>query len=150
MSSEGISIVSHTICEGIRVENTDGCLVPTTSTCGGNDKFSEMSGSMPDPIVVSGSIRVSPGYCEIMCRANCSCIAYSSFRDDRTGCELYYGDIRYLRHIINKGNDFTYVRGIFLQNPIRLACMIDMGAPLNVPVSGATLGQIFNMLGEPV
>ena len=28
--------------------------------------------------------------------------------------------------------------------------MIDTGAPLSVPVSGATLGQIFNVVGEPV
>ncbi|KAM7519277.1 hypothetical protein LguiB_018239 [Lonicera macranthoides] len=73
--------------------------------------FSEMSGSMPDPIVVSGSIRLRPDDCEMICRANCSCIAYSSFRDDRTGCELYYGDRRDLRHIINKGKGFIYVRG---------------------------------------
>ncbi|CAN6483807.1 unnamed protein product [Victoria cruziana] len=28
--------------------------------------------------------------------------------------------------------------------------VIDMGAPLSVPIGGATLGQIFNVLGEPV
>ncbi|XBJ09259.1 hypothetical protein VPH35_014358 [Triticum aestivum] len=28
--------------------------------------------------------------------------------------------------------------------------VIDMGAPLSVPVGGATLGRIFNVLGEPV
>ncbi|XVF40657.1 hypothetical protein PTKIN_Ptkin01aG0132000 [Pterospermum kingtungense] len=28
--------------------------------------------------------------------------------------------------------------------------VIDTGVPLSVPVGGATLGQIFNVLGEPV
>ena len=28
--------------------------------------------------------------------------------------------------------------------------VIDTGAPLSVPVGGATLGRIFNVLGEPV
>ncbi|PRQ20495.1 putative H(+)-transporting two-sector ATPase [Rosa chinensis] len=28
--------------------------------------------------------------------------------------------------------------------------VIDTGAPLSVPVGGATLGLIFNLLGEPV
>ena len=27
--------------------------------------------------------------------------------------------------------------------------VIDTGAPLSVPVGGATLGRIFNVLGEP-
>ncbi|MFS7933886.1 putative H(+)-transporting two-sector ATPase [Helianthus anomalus] len=28
--------------------------------------------------------------------------------------------------------------------------VIDTGAPLSVPVGGATLGRIFNVLGEPI
>nr|VDD65357.1 unnamed protein product [Brassica oleracea] len=28
--------------------------------------------------------------------------------------------------------------------------VVDMGNPLSVPVGGATLGRIFNVLGEPV
>ncbi|KAL3535827.1 hypothetical protein ACH5RR_004288 [Cinchona calisaya] len=111
MLDQGVaSIVTHTLCEGEDVGST-GCVIPMPSMCGDKDKFSEIKGSMPTSVVVYGSIRMGPSDCEIMCRNNCSCIAYSSFCDDGTGCELYYGSKWDLLYGIGKGNGIIHVRG---------------------------------------
>uniref|UniRef100_A0A5B7ADK0 Apple domain-containing protein n=1 Tax=Davidia involucrata TaxID=16924 RepID=A0A5B7ADK0_DAVIN len=106
---QGIAIVNHTMCDGTSVVNSNGSLIPMPSMCGDNDKFSEIRGSMPNSMIVRGSVRLGPSDCEIMCRSNCSCTAYASFRDDGTGCELYYGDKKDLLNIIGKGNGIIYV-----------------------------------------
>ncbi|KAA8523039.1 hypothetical protein F0562_009462 [Nyssa sinensis] len=111
MLDQGIAIVNHRVCEGTSVVNSNGCLIPMPSMCGDNDKFSEIRGSIPNSMIVSGSVRMGPSDCEIMCRSNCSCTAYASFRDDGTGCELYYGDKNDLLNFIGKGNGIIYIRG---------------------------------------
>ncbi|KAA8523038.1 hypothetical protein F0562_009461 [Nyssa sinensis] len=109
MLDKGTAIVNHTLCEGTRV--SQGCLIPMPSMCGDNDKFSEIRGSMPNSVIVSASVRMGPSDCEVMCRSNCSCTAFASFRDDGTGCELYYGDKKDLLNVMGKGNGIIYIRG---------------------------------------
>lgn len=110
MLDQGIAIINHTLCEGKNVGSM-GCVIPMPSMCGDNDEFSERKGSMPNSVVVYGSVRMGPSDCEIMCRNNCSCTAYASFRDDGTGCELYYGSKWDLLYGIGKGNGTIHVRG---------------------------------------
>lgn len=111
MLDGGMAIVNHTLCNTREAPETRGCLIPLPNMCGGNNEFSEIKGSVPGSMVVSGSTGVGPSDCEMMCLINCSCSAFASFHDDGTGCQLYYGDKQDLLKSIGGGNSILYVRG---------------------------------------
>ncbi|XP_019191575.1 PREDICTED: receptor-like serine/threonine-protein kinase SD1-6 isoform X1 [Ipomoea nil] len=111
MLDGGVEIVNYTLCNNREAPETKGCLVPLPNMCGGNNNFSEIKGSIPVSMVVSGSTGVGPSDCEMMCLINCSCSAFASFQDDGTGCQLYYGDKQDLLKSIGGGNSILYVRG---------------------------------------
>ncbi|GFY99785.1 hypothetical protein Acr_13g0011850 [Actinidia rufa] len=66
-------------------------LTPTPPICG-DDTFSEIRGMILSSTVISGSVRMGPSDCEIMCRINCSCNAYASL------CEMEQ-DVNYIMEI---------------------------------------------------
>ncbi|KAL5547972.1 hypothetical protein UlMin_003203 [Ulmus minor] len=111
MVDQEILIVNHSLCEANLVRNSSGGLVVMPSWCKNGDSFSNMRGMMPSSMVVSRPAPMSLGNCEIMCRSNCSCVAYVSLDDDGSGCELYYGNKNDLFNSIQEGDGTIYVRG---------------------------------------
>ncbi|KAF8393252.1 hypothetical protein HHK36_021493 [Tetracentron sinense] len=109
MSGRDISIVNHSLCTS--ANDSKGCLISGPSMCSDGDTFTEINGSMPNSILVNGSVQMGPSDCEIMCRSNCSCTAFASFRNDGTGCKIYYGEKDGLLDMIGKGDGVLYVRG---------------------------------------
>lgn len=105
-----ISVVENSVCNGTSSDSND-CLTQVRRFCQDGDEFSEVRGSMSNSLIVSGSDRLGPSDCEIMCKSNCSCTAYSSFREDEIGCRLYFGHKKDLKNIIGKGNTTVYIRG---------------------------------------
>ncbi|KAF8364847.1 hypothetical protein HHK36_033179 [Tetracentron sinense] len=119
VSGRDISIVNHSLCEGTSANDSKGCLISVPSMCSNGDTFMEIKGSMPNSIVVNESVQMGPSDCEIMCRSNCSCTAFASFRNDGTGCQLYYGEKDGLFDITGKGDGDIYVRGDIPTKPNR-------------------------------
>ncbi|KAF8364846.1 hypothetical protein HHK36_033178 [Tetracentron sinense] len=117
MSGRDISIVNHSLCTS--ANDSKGCLISGPSMCSDGDTFTEINGSMPNSILVNGSVQMGPSDCEIMCRSNCSCTAFASFRNDGTGCKIYYGEKDGLLDMIGKGDGVLYVRGDIPTKPSR-------------------------------
>lgn len=80
-----ISIVDNSVCDGTSI-NLNGCLILKPLSCKDGNVFSDIKGSMPNSLIVSGSDRLGPSDCEIMCKSNCLCTAFSSFLEDGIGC----------------------------------------------------------------
>ncbi|OMO89504.1 hypothetical protein CCACVL1_07793 [Corchorus capsularis] len=75
------------------------------------DDFTPINGTMPTSMLVRGSINMGFTDCELMCRSNCSCVAFASLQDDEIGCQLYFGNKNHLRNVMEKGVGIVYVRG---------------------------------------
>lgn len=111
MVGQSISVVNHSICEHTTGSDATECYEMTPSRCRGGDTFSEITGSLPNSVVVNDSVHLGLSDCEILCRGNCSCTAYASFRNDGTGCEFYYGDTNVLPQLNGEGKGTIYIRG---------------------------------------
>ncbi|KAG6723882.1 hypothetical protein I3842_03G229300 [Carya illinoinensis] len=112
MMGQKILMENRSICENTTASKATDCYVRTPYMCQhGGDTFSGIKGSMPDSAIVSGSVHLGLSDCEILCKGNCSCAAFASFRDDGTGCELYYGEKKVLLQFIGEGKATIYVRG---------------------------------------
>ncbi|XP_038698290.1 receptor-like serine/threonine-protein kinase SD1-8 isoform X2 [Tripterygium wilfordii] len=110
-SQEGITRASHSPCDttnflGIK---SQGCLIPRPSMCDAGDGFFEHRGVMQISSIARVSAIVGYGDCELICKNNCSCTAYSSV-DNGGSCEFYYGDMNDLLSKIRTGNSSIYVR----------------------------------------
>ncbi|XP_038698288.1 G-type lectin S-receptor-like serine/threonine-protein kinase At1g67520 isoform X2 [Tripterygium wilfordii] len=108
---EGITREIHSPCDtsnslGI---NSQGCLIPRPSMCDAGDGFFEHRGVKQISSIATVSATVGYGDCELICKNNCSCMAYSSV-DDGGSCEFYYGDMNDLVSKMNAGNSSIYVR----------------------------------------
>ncbi|XP_038705293.1 G-type lectin S-receptor-like serine/threonine-protein kinase At1g67520 isoform X2 [Tripterygium wilfordii] len=108
---EGITREIHSPCDisnslGI---NSQGCLIPRPSMCDAGDGFFEHRGVTQISSIATVSATVGYGDCELICKNNCSCTAYSSV-DDGGSCEFYYGDMNDLVSKMNAGNNSVYVR----------------------------------------
>ena len=65
-----ISIVDNSVCNGTSI-NLNGCLILKPLSCKDGNVLSDIRGSMPNSLIVSGSDRLGPSDCEIMCKSNC-------------------------------------------------------------------------------
>lgn len=113
MVGQEIEIVDYSLCDDTMARSSNGCLVAMPSACSGGDNFSNTRGSLPSSMVLSWPIRIDPYDCEILCRNNCSCVAYAnaSLQDEGTLCQLYYGNKSDLLKLVGTGNSTVYVRG---------------------------------------
>ncbi|XP_058073056.1 receptor-like serine/threonine-protein kinase SD1-8 [Magnolia sinica] len=75
-------------------DKSKGCVRRIELKCGNQDGFLPLSGMMfsGNPRVLKNS-SLSLEYCEVECRRNCSCIAYASAHDNRTGCAFWDGEL---------------------------------------------------------
>ena len=129
MLGQKILMVNRSICENTTISDATDCYMVRPSLCQDGDKFSEIKGSMPNSTVITDSAHLGPSDCEILCRGNCSCTAFASFRDDGTGCEFYYGDKRDLLGITGVGKSIIYVRGDILPKPGETGTALESGKP---------------------
>uniref|UniRef100_A0A803QD11 Receptor-like serine/threonine-protein kinase n=2 Tax=Cannabis sativa TaxID=3483 RepID=A0A803QD11_CANSA len=90
MEDQRISMVNYSLCDGTAVKNSSGCLI-IPLVCENGDDFSEITGLMPTSIITRRATAIGINGCELLCRSNCSCVAYAYSSSDRYGCELYYG-----------------------------------------------------------
>ncbi|KAG6723883.1 hypothetical protein I3842_03G229400 [Carya illinoinensis] len=111
MMGQKILMENRSICENTTASKATDCYIRTPSMCQNGDTFSEIKGSMPDSAIVSDSVHLGLSDCEIFCKENCSCAAFASFRDDGTGCQLYYGEKKVLLRFNGEGKGTIYVRG---------------------------------------
>ncbi|KAL6274779.1 hypothetical protein ACE6H2_025471 [Prunus campanulata] len=113
MVGQEIEVVDYSLCDDTMARSSNGCLVAMPSACSGGDNFSNTRGSLPSSMVLSWPIRIDPYDCEILCRNNCSCVAYAnaSLQDGGTLCQLYYGNKSDLLKLVGTGNSTVYVRG---------------------------------------
>ncbi|KAF5482134.1 hypothetical protein F2P56_002725 [Juglans regia] len=111
MMGQKILMENRSICENTTVSKATDCYIRTPYMCQNGETFSEIKGSMPDSAIVSDSVHLGLSDCEILCKDNCSCAAFASFRDDGTGCELYYGEKKVLLRFIGEGKRTIHVRG---------------------------------------
>ncbi|KAL5547968.1 hypothetical protein UlMin_003199 [Ulmus minor] len=110
LENQEISAVNHSLCDEKLQRNSSYCLV--LQPCEGGDDFWEIRGLMPSSsMVVSRETRRGLSDCELMCRSNCSCVAYASKNDDRARCQLYYGTKNDLLQTMGKGNQTIFSRG---------------------------------------
>ncbi|XP_058073041.1 receptor-like serine/threonine-protein kinase SD1-6 isoform X3 [Magnolia sinica] len=79
-------------------DKSKGCVRRIELKCGNQDGFLRLSGMMfsGNPRVLKNS-SLSLEDCEFECRRNCSCIAYASAHDNRTGCSLLDGELLNIR-----------------------------------------------------
>ncbi|KAK9269297.1 hypothetical protein L1049_001068 [Liquidambar formosana] len=115
MIRQEITMVNYSFCKGSLTVNAAECskIKPPACQDGDGDRFLEMTGLMPNSSVIIESVQLGLSDCEKMCRNNCSCAAFASFRDDGTECALYYGDKNILLDIATEGNGTIYIRGDF-------------------------------------
>lgn len=103
-----LSIVRHPLCGGASVTvNSSVCSKEASQKCEDGDAFVVINGSMPSSISMNISIVGDLDECELICRINCSCIAFAS---GESGCQLYYGSRNDLRNNIG-GGGFLHLRG---------------------------------------
>lgn len=110
LDGKEISIQSHSLCHDILPRNSSRCLAVMPLLCGDGDDFMKINGLMPDSMRVNRSVRNGSSECELICKSNCSCIAYATFPGDNSICEFYYGNKSDLR-IPGRGNHSIYLRG---------------------------------------
>ncbi|XP_024024770.1 G-type lectin S-receptor-like serine/threonine-protein kinase At4g27290 [Morus notabilis] len=86
-----------------------GCVRKTRLNCSANErfqKFSRMKLPYNSEFMVNGSV-VRKEECELICRRNCSCVAYAVARFG--GCVIWAGDLLDMRHFSDAGQDL-YIR----------------------------------------
>lgn len=105
-----IKIQNHSLCHDTMMRNSSGCLSLMPSLCRDGDKFSEITGLMPNYMRVNMTVRMGASDCELICKSDCSCTAYATFYGDNKICEIYYGNKSDLQ-IQRRGNHSIYVRG---------------------------------------
>nr|XP_048323283.1 uncharacterized protein LOC107428940 [Ziziphus jujuba var. spinosa] len=111
MVGQDISSVNYSLCDATLPHNSTGCLVLTPSMCKDGDNFSDIKGLIPNSMVVTWEGRMGRSDCELICKSNCSCVAYASSDDnDGTECELLYGNKADLLNNKGRGNNTIYVR----------------------------------------
>ena len=110
MKDQEISMVNYSLCDGTAERNSSGCLI-IPSVCEEGDDFLEVTGLMPSLMVFRRATLIGLNGCELLCRSNCSCLAYAYSDGQRAGCELYYGSKQDLQHMIGKGNQAILLRG---------------------------------------
>ncbi|KAF8031243.1 hypothetical protein BT93_D0447 [Corymbia citriodora subsp. variegata] len=106
-----ISMVYSPICENTSSSNATDCFIEQPLSCVDGNNFSKIEGVMLNPTVFNESDRLGISDCEIMCRTNCSCTGFASYRDDGTGCMFYYVDISSILDHIGQGNATVFIRG---------------------------------------
>lgn len=77
--------------------------------CKGGNSFSDIRGLIPNSMAVTWEDCLGRSDCKLLCRSNCSCVAYSSLLDDGTGCELIYGNKHDLLNNKGRGNNTIHV-----------------------------------------
>ncbi|KAB2618670.1 G-type lectin S-receptor-like serine/threonine-protein kinase CES101 [Pyrus ussuriensis x Pyrus communis] len=94
MIGNEIKNVDYSRCADTMASSSTHCLVRRSSACSKRESFSNVKGMLPSYLFPSWPIRIDPYDCEIICRNNCSCVAYTydSLPDDGTICQLYYGN----------------------------------------------------------
>ncbi|PON62142.1 Mitogen-activated protein kinase kinase kinase [Trema orientale] len=110
MKDQKISMVNHSLCDGTQERNASGCLI-IPLVCENGDDFSEITGLMPSSMVIRRATSIGLSGCELICRSNCSCVAYAYSDGHRAVCELYYGTKHDLHQMIGKGNQAILLRG---------------------------------------
>ncbi|XP_056162100.1 receptor-like serine/threonine-protein kinase SD1-8 isoform X2 [Syzygium oleosum] len=110
MIGKEISMVYSPICENTSSSSATDCFIEQPLSCGDGNNFSKIEGAMPNPTVFNESDRLGISDCEIMCRTNCSCTGFASYRDDGTGCVFYYVDISSIVDHIGQGNATIFIR----------------------------------------
>ncbi|KAI3410255.1 uncharacterized protein J3R85_018859 [Psidium guajava] len=86
------------------------CFIEQPLSCPDGNNFSKIDGA-PNPNVFNESNGLGISDCDIMCRSNCSCNGFSSYRDDGTGCVFYYEDTSSILDKIGQGNVTIFIRG---------------------------------------
>ncbi|XP_030550005.2 G-type lectin S-receptor-like serine/threonine-protein kinase SD1-13 isoform X1 [Rhodamnia argentea] len=120
MIGKEISVVYSPICANTSSNNAADCYIEKPPLCADGNNFSRTEGFMPNPNVFNESDGLGISDCEIMCRSNCSCTAFTSYRDDSTGCQFYYGDIEFTMGETGQGNRTMFVRGNFTKTTYML------------------------------
>ncbi|KAF8031241.1 hypothetical protein BT93_D0446 [Corymbia citriodora subsp. variegata] len=115
-----ISVVYSTICANTSSNNAADCYIEKPPLCADGNDFSRIEGSMPNPNAFNESNGLGITDCEIMCRSNCSFTAFTSFRDDGTGCQFYYGDMQLIVGETGQGNTTMFVRAHFTETAYQL------------------------------
>ncbi|XP_039165297.1 LOW QUALITY PROTEIN: receptor-like serine/threonine-protein kinase SD1-8 [Eucalyptus grandis] len=111
MIGKEISMVYSPICENISSSGATNCFIEQPLSCGNGNNFSKIEGAMLNPTAFNESDHLGISDCEIMCRTNCSCTGFASYRDDGTGCVFYYEDISSIVDHIGQGNATIFIRG---------------------------------------
>ncbi|XP_058073054.1 receptor-like serine/threonine-protein kinase SD1-8 isoform X2 [Magnolia sinica] len=81
-------------------DKSNRCMRRIQLKCGNEDGFSRLNGmifSAHARVLKNSSLSLEE--CESECRRNCSCIAYASAHDNRTGCSFWDGELMNLRKI---------------------------------------------------
>ncbi|XP_048133084.1 receptor-like serine/threonine-protein kinase SD1-6 [Rhodamnia argentea] len=110
-----ISVVYSPVCANTSSDNAADCYIEKPPLCADGNNFSRTEGLMPNPNVFNESDGLGISDCEIMCRSNCSCTAFTSYRDDSTGCQFYHRDIEFTIGETGQGNRPIFVRGNFTE-----------------------------------
>ncbi|PON43759.1 S-receptor-like serine/threonine-protein kinase [Parasponia andersonii] len=91
------------------LDSSGGCVLRAKLNCSAREGFQRFSGMKlpysPD-YLVNRSV-VSKEDCELICRRNCSCVAYSVSR--LTGCAVWFNDLFDIR-VYNTGGQNLYLR----------------------------------------
>ncbi|KAF8031249.1 hypothetical protein BT93_D0448 [Corymbia citriodora subsp. variegata] len=111
MIGKEISIVYSPICENTSSLSATDCFIEQPLSCSNGNDFSKIEGVMLNPIVFNESDHLGISDCDVMCRTDCSCTGFASYRDDGTGCVFYYKDTSSILERIGQGNTTIFIRG---------------------------------------
>lgn len=88
-------------------DGSDGCVRKTRLDCA-SDGFRKVENvKLPETEDVSVNISMSLSECEVKCKGNCSCTAYSNLdiKNGGKGCVMWGGDLLDIRTYTNGGQD---------------------------------------------
>ncbi|KAK9084996.1 hypothetical protein Sjap_025407 [Stephania japonica] len=104
--------------EGDAFEGSQICVRKRELLCGKGDGFLKLENmKLPDSSNARVDMSLGIKECEIQCRNNCSCTAYSSAYVDGSGCITWFGDLNDVRDFPEWGQDlFVRVDAIELKN----------------------------------
>ncbi|KAK9092233.1 hypothetical protein Syun_027144 [Stephania yunnanensis] len=92
--------------EGDALEGTQICVRKRELLCGKGDGFLKLENmKLPDTSNIRVDMSLSIKECEIQCRNNCSCTAYSSAYVDGSGCVAWFDDLNDVRDFPEWGQD---------------------------------------------
>ncbi|KAK1369022.1 Apple domain-containing protein [Heracleum sosnowskyi] len=107
--------------ENWKVANwSDGCVRAAQLTCGSGDGFQKIPNlKLPDTQTSWFNRSMNLADCEIECRKNCSCTAYSNvdIRQGGSGCMLWFGDLIDKRNYADNG--LPFMLGLLLNQTLR-------------------------------